>query len=130
MPDELRQRLIALYAELAAHTEPECAANCPKPLSCCAERYCLIAIDHAAERWGVRLEPSWHPALPMMGPTGCLVEPHLRPICTAHTCDVCEHGEKRGDPAWTDRYYALLDEIAALEAVVLPEPPPRGRGPA
>ncbi len=97
MADDLRRRLIALYAELGAHTEPECAGNrCPKPLSCCAPMYCDLASDFAREHWGVKLEPGWHPTLPFMGPTGCTVAPHLRPICTAHTCEVNEHGRKRG----------------------------------
>ena len=93
MADDLRRRLIALYAELGAHTEPECAGNrCPKPLSCCAPMYCDLASDFALEHWGVKLNPGWHPTLPFMGPTGCTVAPHLRPICTAHTCEVNEHG--------------------------------------
>jgi hypothetical protein len=120
MPDDLRRRLIALYAELGAHTEPECAGNrCPKPLSCCAPMYCDLASDFAREHWGVKLEPGWHPTLPFMGPTGCTVAPHLRPICTAHTCEVNEHGCKRGDEAWTNHYYDLLEEIGRIEEQVL-----------
>ena len=73
MPNDLRRRLIALYAELGAHTEPECAGNrCPKPLSCCAPMYCDLASDFAREHWGVKLEPGWHPTLPFMGPIGAV----------------------------------------------------------
>jgi hypothetical protein len=116
MPDSHRRRLIALYAELAAHTEPECASSrCVKPLSCCAPMYCDLARDFALERWDIRLEPTWHPALPFMGPQGCTVAPHLRPICTAHTCEVNEHGCKRGDEGWTNRYFDLTEEIGAIE---------------
>src|SRR3546814_1029147 len=107
-----RRRLIALYADLAAHTEPECTGACARPMTCCQERYCEIAMDFAAEHWGVELQTTWHRALPLMGPDGCTVAPHLRPICTAHTCDICEYGAKRHDPAWTERYYALRDAIA------------------
>ncbi|MFN4090301.1 MAG: hypothetical protein ACK4QW_14835 [Alphaproteobacteria bacterium] len=114
-----RDRLVTLYAALAAHTEPECMAACPRPMTCCAARYCAIAIDFAAEHWDVDLEPTWHRTLPLMGPRGCVAEPHLRPICTAHTCAVCTFGEKPGDPAWTERYNDLRDAIAALETELL-----------
>ncbi len=114
-----RQRLVALYQELAALTEPECLASCPRPMTCCEERYCLIAMEFAFEHWGVDLERTWHRALPLMGADGCTAAPHLRPICTAHTCDICEHGAKRGDPAWTERYWTLRDAIAELEAELL-----------
>lgn len=120
MADDLRRRLIALYADLGAHTEPECAGSrCAKPLSCCAPMYCDLAGDFAREHWGVRLEPGWHPTLPFMGPASCTVAPHLRPICTAHTCEVNEHGCKKGDEAWTNRYYDLIEEIGRIEELVL-----------
>lgn len=116
---ERRDRLVALYREMAALTEPECLAACRQPMTCCDARYCEIAMDFAAEHWGVDLQPTWHAVLPLMGPDGCTVAPHLRPICTAHTCDICEHGAKPGDPAWTDRYHALREAIADLEAELL-----------
>ncbi len=117
--DNMRRRLIALYAELAALTEPECGA-CARPYSCCEARYCALAIDFAREHWGVELRPTWHPTLPLMGPAGCTAAPHLRPICTAHTCETNEHGCKRGDEAWTGRYAALRGAIDEIEAEVLP----------
>ena len=118
---DARARLIALYAELAAHTEPECAARCERPLTCCEERYCEIAMDFARRYWNVDLPPTWHRVLPLMGPGGCTAAPHLRPICTAYTCEVCQHGEKRGDAAWTERYRELCASIATLEAKLLGE---------
>lgn len=119
MTDDGRSLLQVLYAELAAHTEPECAANCERPLTCCAERYCLMTLDFAREHWDVELPTTWHRTLPLMGPSGCTAEPHLRPICTAHTCEICLHGEKRGDPAWTARYYEITAKIASLEEEIL-----------
>lgn len=119
MSCDKRRRLVALYADLAAHTEPECTGACERPMTCCQERYCEIAMDFAVEHWGVELQTTWHRALPLMGPDGCTVAPHLRPICTAHTCEICEHGAKRGDAAWTERYYVLRDAIADLEAELL-----------
>ena len=115
MTDDKRQLLIALYASLAAHTEPECATACRRPLSCCEAMYCELAVDFAQRYWRVDLQPGWHPALPLMGTDGCTAAPHLRPICTAHTCDVCEHGAKPGDEAWTKRYRELRDAIEELE---------------
>jgi hypothetical protein len=116
MSDKRRARLVALYAELAALTAPECAARCPRPHSCCERRYCLMAVDFARENWNTELPPTWHPSLPLMGPDGCTAAPHLRPMCTAHTCEICEHGCKRGDEAWTERYYELRGAIAEIEA--------------
>lgn len=115
----LRARLVTLYAALSAHTEPECSGKCERPFSCCAEKYCGFAMVFAKEQWNVKLVPTSNALLPFMGSRGCTVAPHLRPMCTAHTCEVCAHGGKRGDEAWTSRYYELMDAISELEAVVL-----------
>jgi hypothetical protein len=120
MSHALRQRLIALYAELAAMTEHECANNCDHPHSCCDEKYCSFAIAFARENWGAELTPTWHAALPLMGPDGCIAAPHLRPICTAHTCAISEFGCKQGDEAWTARYFAIRDEIETIETRLFP----------
>ena len=126
MLHDLRARLIEHYAELAALTATECSGACARPRSCCEERYCDIAVDFAKTRWQVELQPTWHPALPLMGDDGCTAAPHLRPICTAHTCEICTHGEKRGDGAWTARYYAIMTAIAEIEAVVFADANARG----
>jgi len=112
---DLRQRLQALYAELSAATAGECAAACTRPQSCCASLYCGIAIDFARSHWDVELVPTWHRSLPLMGPDGCTAAPHLRPLCTAHTCAISDFGCKQGDAGWTARYFTLVDAIAALE---------------
>jgi len=117
MHDEMRARLIGHYAQLGALTARECSGQCARPRSCCEEKYCAFAIDFAKARWQVELQPTWHPALPLMGDDGCTAAPHLRPICTAHTCEICEHGEKRGDAAWTARYYEIMNAIAEIEAI-------------
>jgi hypothetical protein len=51
--------------------------------------------------------------IPFMGPTGCVVAPHLRPICTVHTCDINGMGFKRGPGSgpWTKRYFELREQI-------------------
>lgn len=113
-----RSRLIRLYAELSTLTEQECSGNCERPRTCCEEKYCLFAMDFAKANWQIDLAPTWHPALPLMGDDGCTVAPHLRPICTAHTCEICAHGVKRGDEAWTARYYEIVDAIRTIEATL------------
>jgi hypothetical protein len=115
----LRNRLIALYADLGRLTETECAGRCERPRTCCEARYCAIAIDHAQTHWQTELAETWHPVLPLMGDDGCTAPPHLRPICTAHTCAVCIHGEKPDDPAWNARYRKLTAAIAAIEHQLL-----------
>ena len=107
--------LIEAYAQMAAHTRPECASTCVLPHSCCAPEYCESARLWALSEWGVELQETGHPRLPYMGESGCVVPPHLRPICTVHTCEVNSLGFKRGDRAWTTRYFELRDRIDDLE---------------
>lgn len=95
-------------------TAPECEKNCKLPHTCCSIEYCLITIDHAKKEWGVDLETTGNEKLPLMGPTGCTAAPHLRPICTVHTCDINNLGFKRGDPAWTEQYFKLRGKIEEL----------------
>jgi hypothetical protein len=58
MLEELRRRLISLYADLAAHTKPKCTSRCKRPFQRCEERYCVFAIEFARDDWGVDLQPS------------------------------------------------------------------------
>lgn len=108
------EQLIELYKQIAAHTLPECANTCRVPYSCCSPEYCHMAIEHAKNRWGVEL-PIVGDKLPLMGSDGCTAAPHLRPLCTLHTCQVNSMGCKLGDMAWTERYFELRDEIEELE---------------
>jgi hypothetical protein len=110
--------LRALYAELAAATAPECAGACERPRSCCAETYCNFTMEFAEANWGLVLVPTGHRRLPLMGPEGCTAAPHLRPMCTAHTCAVSQFGGKPGDGDWTERYFALLAAIAEIETAL------------
>jgi hypothetical protein len=112
---DLRQKLIALYAEMAKLTLPECH-GCRLPLSCCKPEYCDETMQWARERWGVELQPTNHPKLPLMGPAGCIAAPHLRPICTVYTCDVGSFGCKKNNSAWTEQYWRLREELNDLEA--------------
>jgi len=108
-------RLIELYKLMAELTKPECQFTCRIPFNCCAPEHCEAAKFNAKENWGIDLVSTGHPRLPFMGPTGCAVEPHLRPCCTLHTCAVNSIGLKIGDPAWTTKYFELRNEIELLE---------------
>jgi hypothetical protein len=119
---------IGLYQQMSDLTAPECANECWKPHSCCEPMYCEFTIQHAADKWGVKLEPTGHPTLPLMGPTGCTAAPHLRPICTIHTCAIQAFGVRfKSEPdtpnidrrvideEWTADYFRLRDALNEAE---------------
>lgn len=111
-PAELQQ----LYKEMADLTLSECK-KCQRPYSCCSPEYCAFTIDFAARR-GVTLTPTGHVRLPLMGPKGCIVAPHLRPMCTVYTCDINALGFKKIgdiDGAWTRKYFDLRSKIEEAE---------------
>jgi len=74
-----------------------------------------MAIEIALEEYGVRLERTSHPILPLMGEKGCVAPPHTRPLCTLHTCSVNSLGVKIDDVEWTDKYYILRNKIEMSE---------------
>ena len=71
----------------------------------------ISVLKEIALQGDVVLTPTDHPRLKFMSPTGCVVPPHLRPLCTLHTCDVNGRGFKPNDPAWTARYFALREQL-------------------
>ena len=103
-------KVIQLFKEMSDLTAPECATNCKLPHTCCDEMYCAMTEEYALEH-GVKLERTNHPTLRFMGPQGCTVEPHLRPLCTLHTCAINGLGFKPGDPEWTEKYFKLREQI-------------------
>lgn len=105
--------LIPLMQKMAELTLPQCQ-SCRNPLSCCSPEYCHMAISYAKEEWNVSLERTDHPTLPLMGPTGCIAAPHLRPLCTLHTCKINGIGSS-GDKAWDVKYFELREKIDMLE---------------
>ena len=113
--EKIRARLIELYQAMYKLTEPECSCSCKVPRSCCSPEYCEMTISHAKERWGVELVMTDHPRLKLMGATGCIADPHLRPLCTLHTCDISSLGFKPGDRDWDRRYWFLRDQINDYE---------------
>jgi len=75
--------------------------------------YCEEAIRYAKEDWNVDLQPTGHPKLPLMGPTGCTAAPHLRPICTVHTCQIGSLGTSK-NRQWDKEYFDLRGRIEDL----------------
>ena len=75
-----------IFAQLADHTRPACA-SCRVPYACCSAQQCQETARIARDDLGADLThlATGHP-LPFMGPEGCVVAPHLRPICTVHVC--------------------------------------------
>ena len=113
MTDNVEERLKQKYVEMAKLTRPKCG-ECRCPLSCCSPEYCYLTKSYAEDEWDVELEESGHKNaknLPFMGPDGCIVEPHLRPLCTIHVCE--QHYMK--DKHFNDTYFALRAELGGLE---------------
>lgn len=115
MIETIEAELKKVYRALADHTYPVCASECNIPQSCCDSMYCDITKQWAKEQYGVELTPTQHPTLPFMGPHGCIVEPHLRPLCTLHVCCINGLGYKKDDMIWTDHYFILRGMVDDLE---------------
>ncbi len=108
------KELIPLYAKMAELTLPKCK-QCRASLACCSPEYCEMTIQNAKEVWGVELQRTDNPRLPLMGPNGCTAQPHFRPNCTMHTCSINSLGFDPKDPKWTKKYFKLREEIELLE---------------
>lgn len=98
--------LESVFKDLAAHTAPACG-SCRLAHACCNTGQCEATLALAKEDFGVDLTPlkTNHPTLPFLGATGCVVPPHLRPICSVHVCE--KHLE--AETPWTNRYWELRD---------------------
>jgi hypothetical protein len=116
--NEVNDKLVVLFQQMADLTNPECG-KCLNPYSCCDGMYCHCAEEYARDEWGIELRPlkTGHPTIPFLGENGCVVAPHLRPLCTLHTCDINGIGVKKGDPEWTAAYFKLREQIEELDEV-------------
>lgn len=116
---KLNDRLMKLYEEMSQHTKHRCGSKAKCRVStqnrCCDEFYCRVAKEWAKEKWNVDLEPTGHPELPFMGKDGCVVPPHMRPICTVHDCQINSYGFDPQQPNWTKIYFRIRGEIEHLE---------------
>lgn len=106
--------LKVLMKEMAELTLPECRDVCIIPLSCCDKMYCEIALHYAKRTYNIELKPTSHPTLPFMSKSGCIVEPHMRPMCTVHTCAVQSIGWKINNNEWNETYWLLRNRIDDL----------------
>ena len=106
--------LVQLYKEMSDLTSPVCAHECKAPHSCCDQMYCEMADAFAREN-GVILERTNHSTLFFMSPIGCVVPPHLRPLCTLHLCCINSLGFKPNDLEFTKKYFKLRAKIEKEE---------------
>lgn len=118
----IRLNLEHYYQKLYELTEPECQ-SCKVQYSCCAPEYCAIAKQYAEEIFDIQLASvDENATLPFMSESGCIVPPYLRPMCTAHTCQMNSLGYRnRGDgldQEWTQKYNDIRDDITLLEAEI------------
>lgn len=114
-----KEHLIDLYGKMAEHTAPKCnSISCGRigKDRCCDSMYCDLAEKIAKEQWNTSLKPTSHPRLKFMGPTGCTVPPHMRPLCTLHQCSINSIGIFPSDKKWNDRYFELRAQIEEHEA--------------
>lgn len=98
-----------LFKEMAELTLPKCK-ECPRPMSCCDPMYCEIAEGYSKER-GFPVPEKHAGRLPFMGPNGCVMPPHQRPLCTLHVCSINGLGFDPKDPEWTKNYFKLREKI-------------------
>jgi hypothetical protein len=47
-----------------------------------------MARTFAMKEYGIELKETGNKEIPFMCESGCVVAPHLRPICTIHVCNV------------------------------------------
>lgn len=112
--ESTRAALRELYKAMSTATRPKCGA-CRVPLSCCAHEYCGLVAERAEEFGEPVPTETGHPRLPYMGEHGCVVPPHLRPLCTMHVCSINSIGADPNDPKFTKHYFELRSQIEELE---------------
>lgn len=122
------RQLIAAYAEIASLTALECGVGCGTcdtsralevlgPDRCCDRLFCEMARLWAKDVWGVRLRDTGHPRVPFMGPLGCTVSPHLRPLCSIYSCHIERGRTHLATPDRAAKFENLLELICRLEGV-------------
>jgi|SRR5882724_12834375 len=118
MPDLLP----ILYQRIANLTSPSCqngTAECAKFVGskyrCCERKYCELARRFAKEKYNIDLRDTGNPDLPFMGENGCIVAPHLRPICTLHLCSIswADKSHVNQNEEQTKAYFKMREEIIA-----------------
>lgn len=109
--------------KLAEFTLSLCDRLCTSqaPFRCCDPMYCQLALDYA-ESLGEPLARTDHATLPLMGADNrCTAPARLRPMCSAHHCDIAALGffkPRAGFPATealkaTRKYFRLREKADA-----------------
>ena len=113
---KINEELIDLYQQMYEHTKYECSHVCKVPHSCCSDDICEMVAHFIPELWGHEApDKTDHPKLRFMGLEGCILAPHLRGLCTVHTCAINAFGEKPKAPEWNEKYWGLRNQIDDLE---------------
>lgn len=102
-----------LYRKMAELTAPKCASSCRVPHSCCSIEYCEMAYGEGRKD-GVEY-PIFSGPIPHLGPKGCVVAPHHRPLCTLHVCSIAGLGFDP-DKKFEEEYFDLRERIDEMEA--------------
>ena len=104
-----------MYERISAMTKPLCLSGegcgdlAVRPYHCCERKYCDLAAKFAREGYEIELQPTGHPDLPFMGPEGCTVPLHLRPICTIHCCAITWAQRSQDNPAYFELRQRIFD---------------------
>ena len=93
--------------------ENECVQYRDKKYRCCEIKYCRLAAKFAKEKYDIDLQPTGNTELLFMGEHGCVVPPHLRPICTLHVCPISYSDKSciNNSEQRTQEYFYLRKEI-------------------
>jgi hypothetical protein len=115
--------LVVLYEKIAAMTRPlcvsgsdECSKYSSNPHHCCEKKYCDIAAEKIKAA-GIEVTVVGD-EIPFLGPKGCVVPPHLRPVCAVHVCSIsyADKSHIEHDPVKTQLYFDLRKRISELES--------------
>jgi hypothetical protein len=111
----LYQKMAGLTNGYCANGQHECAQFKDLRFRCCGKKHCETAARFSKDKYGVDLPRTDNPELPFMGPNGCTVAPHFRPLCSVHVCSVswAAHSHIGQDPEKLKEYFLLRAEIAA-----------------
>jgi len=85
--DQATESTVEAGEVCAGMTRPICASGACwlGRHGCCSQVYC-DAVDETLIARDIRIERPWLHGLPFMGHGGCVVPPHLRPICSLYAC--------------------------------------------
>jgi hypothetical protein len=100
-----------LYQEMYLLTHDHCGCE-SRPFRCCEMEHCEVTRQFAQQKYGIELKSTGH-AIPFMGSDGCVVAPHLRPLCTLHSCYITRQAKAEfpNDPERTKAYFSLRNLI-------------------